>query len=142
MSKDDRRANAALRERRGVESTAAIARHPIHPMLVPLPIGLLVSALGTDIGYWITGDAFWARASLWLVGTGLLTGLAAAAAGLTDFLTIARVREYRAAWIHLIGNVAALALAAISWVMRLPDAAVLRSPEASCCPPSPPPFSA
>ena len=69
------------------------------------------------------GDPFWARASLWLVGTGLLTGLAAAAAGLTDFLTVARVRELRAAWIHLIGNVAALALAAISWLIRLPDAA-------------------
>jgi uncharacterized membrane protein len=92
-------------------------------MLVPLPIGLLVSALGSDVGYWITGDPFWGRASLWLVGTGLLGGLAAAVAGLTDFLTIARVREHRAAWIHLIGNLAALSLAAISWLVRLADAA-------------------
>jgi uncharacterized membrane protein len=108
--------------RRGVESTAAIARHPIHPMLVPLPIGLLVAALGADIGFWVTGDPCWARAGLWLVGTGLLTGLAAAVAGLTDFVTIARIREYRTAWAHLLGNAAALALAAASWLLRLPDA--------------------
>lgn len=92
-------------------------------MLVPLPIGLLVAALGADIGFWATGDPFWARAGLWLVGTGLLTGLAAAVAGLTDFVTIPRVREYRTAWAHLLGNAAALALAAISWLLRLPDAA-------------------
>jgi uncharacterized membrane protein len=105
----------------GVESTAAIARHPVHPMLVPFPIGFLVAALGGDVGYWITQDAFWARASLWLVGAGLLTGLGAAAAGLLDFITISRVRELRAAWIHFIGNATAIALAAVSWILRLPD---------------------
>jgi uncharacterized membrane protein len=114
--------SAKSRDGRAVESTAAIARHPIHPMLVPLPIGLLIAALGSDIGFWFTGDAFWARASLWLIGAGLLTGIAAAAAGLTDFLTIPRVREYRAAWIHLIGNVAVIVLSAMSWLLRLPDA--------------------
>ena len=107
----------------GPESTAAIARHPVHPMLVPFPIGFFMAALGSDLGYWITGDAFWARASLWLVGAGLLTGLAAAAAGLVDFVTISRVRELRAAWIHLVGNVTAIALAAVSWILRLPDPA-------------------
>jgi uncharacterized membrane protein len=117
-----RAGSAQTRHNRAVESTAAIGRHPIHPMLVPLPIGLLVAALGSDIGFWLTGDAFWARASLWLIGAGLLTGIAAAAAGLTDFLTIPRVREYRAAWIHLVGNVTAMALSAISWFLRLPDA--------------------
>jgi uncharacterized membrane protein len=107
----------------GVESTAAIARHPVHPMLVPFPIGFLVAALGSDVGYWMTGDAFWARASLWLVGAGLLTGLAAAAAGLVDFFASSRIRELRAAWIHFAGNVTAMALAAVSWILRLPDPA-------------------
>jgi uncharacterized membrane protein len=92
-------------------------------MLVPFPIGFLVAALASDIGYWIAGDAFWARASLWLVGAGLLTGLAAAAAGLVDFLSLAHVRELRAAWIHFIGNATAIALAAVSWILRLPDPA-------------------
>jgi uncharacterized membrane protein len=104
-----------------LESTAAIGRHPIHPMLVPFPIGLLIAALGSDLGHWITGDAFWARASLWLVGTGAVAGLAAGAAGLVDFMTIRTVRELRAAWIHFLGNLVAIALAAVSWIMRLPD---------------------
>jgi len=33
----------------GVRSTAAINGHPIHPMLVPLPIGALVGAFVTDL---------------------------------------------------------------------------------------------
>ena len=50
------RAGSAQTNRdRAVESTAAIARHPIHPMLVPLPIGLFIAALGSDIGFWLTG---------------------------------------------------------------------------------------
>jgi hypothetical protein len=31
--------------RYGVESTAAVFRHPIHPMLIPFPIASLIGAL-------------------------------------------------------------------------------------------------
>jgi uncharacterized membrane protein len=82
-----------------------------------------VAALGSDLAFWATEDPFWARVSLWLVGAGLLTGLAAAAVGFVDFITIARVRELRAAWVHFIGNATAIALAAVSWILRLPDPA-------------------
>jgi uncharacterized membrane protein len=34
----------------GVTSTVAIAGHPIHPLLVTFPIGLLVTAAATDLG--------------------------------------------------------------------------------------------
>ena len=46
----------------GVPSTASIGRHPIHPMLVPFPIGFLVGALVSDVVYWVLRDAFWAQA--------------------------------------------------------------------------------
>jgi uncharacterized membrane protein len=32
-------------------STAKIAGHPIHPMLIPFPVAFLVAALATDLTY-------------------------------------------------------------------------------------------
>jgi uncharacterized membrane protein len=107
----------------GVTSTVAIAGHPFHPLLVTFPIAFLVGAAGTDIGYWLTGDGFWARASIWLIGSGFISGLVAAATGLSDFLRIDRVRKRSAGWLHLFGNVAALLLTLVNWVLRFNDSA-------------------
>lgn len=91
------------RERRGeshdhtrdVPSLSAIVGHPIHPVIVPLPIACLVGTLASDIGFWWTDDRFWARSSLWLSGTGVVTGMGAAVPGLIDFLAIDRERVHR-----------------------------------------------
>lgn len=107
----------------GVSSTAAIAGHPIHPMLVPFPIAFLVGAFASDIAFWSTMDDFWARMALWLVGAGLVTGALAAAVGLTDFLTIHRAREQREGWIHFLGNALVLLLAFANLFLRLDDPA-------------------
>jgi uncharacterized membrane protein len=37
------------------QSTAKIAGHPIHPMLVPFPIAFFVAALFCDIVFWRIG---------------------------------------------------------------------------------------
>ncbi|MEA5604298.1 DUF2231 domain-containing protein [Nostoc sp. UHCC 0252] len=106
----------------GVPSTVAIAGHPLHPLSVIFPIAFLAAALGSDIGYWLTGDFFWARASLWLIGLGLGLGLIAAAIGLSDFMKIERVRKRTAGWVHLILNVSILVLSLINFLLRLGDA--------------------
>lgn len=117
----------AHEHREGVESTATIAGHPIHPMLIPFPISFLVGALVTDLVYWSTGSSFWAQASFWLIGAGLATGLLAAIFGLTDFLTIERVREHSAGWIHFLGNATVLVIALVNLWLRWenPAAAIL-----------------
>lgn len=102
----------------GVPSTVALAGHPFHPLIVTFPIAFLTGALGTDVGYWLTGDAFWARASFWLIGAGIVTGLLAAATGMMDFLKIDRVREHQAGWVHMVGNVAVITLSLVSFVLR------------------------
>lgn len=102
----------------GYRSTAAIAHHPLHPLLVTLPIGFLVGALLTDLAFIGTTDSFWARASEWLVGAGLVSG-ALAAAGFIDFFGNARIRSITSVWHHMIGNALALLLAAISLYVRL-----------------------
>ncbi len=62
---------AELDHSQGVPSTAAIAGHPLHAMLIPFPIAFLLGALAADLAAWGTGDAFWTRAALWLAGAGV-----------------------------------------------------------------------
>jgi uncharacterized membrane protein len=103
---------------RNPKSTAQIGGHPIHPMLIGFPIAFLLSALVCDILYVNTGNSAWAVAALWLVGSGVVAALAAAAFGFIDFLGEERVRELSDAWQHMVGNLIAVALAAISWSLR------------------------
>src|SRR5688572_1913598 len=104
-------------------STAKFLGHPIHPMLVPFPIGFLVGAWLSDVAYWRTGDPFFATASAWLLGLAILFAAMAAVAGLTDFLGDERIRALRAAWRHMVGNVSAVILSIVNFVIRLDDPA-------------------
>lgn len=110
------------------QSTAAVAGHPIHPILVTLPIGFLVGALFSDLGFFWSADGFWTRASLWLTGAGLIAGLAAAVAGLVDFLGSRDIRRHGEAWMHFIGNAVVLLLALLSFYVRLSDESGTVSP--------------
>lgn len=105
----------------GVPSTVAIAGHPLHPLSVIFPIAFLAGALGSDVGYWLTHDPFWARASLWLVGAGLAGGVVAAIIGMSDFLRIERVRKRTAGWAHMIINITLLVLTVVNLILRLND---------------------
>ena len=105
----------------GITSSVAIAGHPIHPVIVVFPVAFLTAAAGTDIGYWLTKDYFWARASTWLIGLGLVAGILAALVGMSDFLKIPRVRKRTAGWAHMTLNVVALVLTAVNFGMRFND---------------------
>ena len=41
------------------QTSARIGRHPVHPMLVVLPLGLWIGALAFDVVHAITGDQLW-----------------------------------------------------------------------------------
>jgi uncharacterized membrane protein len=105
----------------GSGTVAAVNRHPLHPMLVPLPIGFLVGALIGDIMFIATGDPFWARGAFWLLVGGVITGLGAGLVGLVDLLGVARARRLIIAWVHGVGNILALVLAFINVVLRWSD---------------------
>ncbi|HCX30608.1 MAG TPA: hypothetical protein DHU55_12705 [Blastocatellia bacterium] len=109
------------------QSTAKIAGHPIHPMLIPFPIAFFVSTLVCDLAFWRTGNPIWATAALWLLGTGIVMATLAAAAGLTDFLGDRRIRDLTDAWWHFLGNLIVVILELINWYRRYEggDAAVL-----------------
>jgi uncharacterized membrane protein len=99
-------------------STAKIADHPIHPMLVPFPIVCFIMTLILDILY-VRGDTGVAGATNWLLGVGLVMGALAAVAGLTDFLGDDRVRGLGDALKHMLANVTAVVLEIVNFALRL-----------------------
>jgi uncharacterized membrane protein len=101
------------------KSTAKIAGHPIHPMLIPFPIVLFVSTFAVDVMFWRTHTTDWFTASEFLLGAGLVMAALAAVAGLTDFLGSADVRRLSAATQHMIGNVVAVLIELFNLVLRL-----------------------
>lgn len=98
-------------------STAAIDGHPLHPAIVPLPIGMLAAAAMSDAAHLVTGDAFFSRASRWLLAGGILSGAVSAGLGLVDFLTI-RAARGPVGLAHAGGNAAILAMSGVSLVLR------------------------
>src|SRR5436309_14164800 len=96
--------------RENPRSTARIAKHPIHPILVPFPIVCFVGTLLTDLTYWRSADMMWVDFSAWLVTVGVIFGCLAAFFGLIDFLVSRSIRAQRPAWRHAIGNVVILFL--------------------------------
>lgn len=103
-------------------STLAIQGHPLHVMLVPVPITCFVGTLITDIVYWRTANMQWANMSAWMLVVGLVVAFFAVIAGLTDFLGSHAIRNLRAAWIHGIGNAVALILAIFDCLIHSRDA--------------------
>ena len=100
-------------------STAQIAGHPMHPMLIPFPIVCFVGTLLTDIVYSRNRNDGWATASHWLLGIGLGMAALAAVTGLTDYLGDDRLRGMATALKHMIANVAVVVLEAVNLALRL-----------------------
>ena len=103
-------------------STASIGGHPIHAMLVAIPIVCFVATFVTDIVYWRTEAMMWANMSAWLLIAGLAASVFVAGAGLIDFLGDGRIRAIRAAWIHACGNVVAVVLSIVNLLVHSRDA--------------------
>ncbi|MGE5697655.1 MAG: DUF2231 domain-containing protein [Candidatus Sericytochromatia bacterium] len=77
--------------------------HPFHPILVTVPIGAWLCSLVFDIASHVVDDpAFLTRASVWLIGIGVLGALAAAAVGFLDLIVIpSGTRAYRTGLLHM-----------------------------------------
>jgi uncharacterized membrane protein len=99
-------------------STASIAGHPLHPMLIPFPIAFFIATFACDLVYWQTANAVWATAAIWLLGAGLIMAALAAVAGLIDFLGDAQIRALNDAWWHAGGNVVVVLIELYNWYAR------------------------
>jgi uncharacterized membrane protein len=98
--------------------------HPLHPFVVPLPVGAFVSSLIFDILTWTRpGELPWlVDGAWWLIGIGLIGAGVAAAFGVLDLLRIPRgTRPWRIAFAHSALNVAAAAVFLVGYIWRAGD---------------------
>src|SRR5665647_3798265 len=86
-------------------STASIADHPIHPMLIPFPIAFFVGTFVCDMVYRQTNISAWAAATPWLLGAGLVMAALAAVMGLIDVFGDQQIRQLSTVWWHASANV-------------------------------------
>jgi uncharacterized membrane protein len=99
-------------------STASIAGHPIHPMLVPFPITFFISTFVADLVFWQTNIQAWANATPWLLGAGLVMAALAALMGLIDVVGDQQIRQLSTAWWHASANVLVVLIEAANWLFR------------------------
>ena len=102
-----------------MQSRITAMGHPIHPILVPFPIGLLTTSVIFDVVHLVTGAARWAEISFWMIAVGVVGGLLAALFGLVDWLAIPSGTRAKAIGLgHGLSNVLMVALFALSWLLR------------------------
>lgn len=103
-------------------SVIAIASHPLHAMTVNFPISFLLGGLASDLGFWWTGDPFWARVSLWIIGAGFFMGALAAVFGMLEFMLVKEIRQFVSSWGHFLAGITLVAIAGANWWGRVGDA--------------------
>lgn len=102
-----------------MESRAKFLGHPVHPMLIVLPLGLFIAAVVFDALYlWLDAPAF-ATVAYWNIAGGVIGGLLAAVFGVIDWLAIpAGTRAKRIGLLHGASNVVVVLIFATVWLMR------------------------
>jgi uncharacterized membrane protein len=103
-------------------SPASLKKHPIHPMLVGLPIGLWVFALVCDVMHAAAGNTVWQTVAIYCIGGGIVGAVVAALPGLIDYFSIDEAAMKRIANFHLVLNLGAVVIFAMNlWLrFRLP----------------------
>jgi uncharacterized membrane protein len=102
-----------------MQSRATLLGHPIHQMVIVLPLGLLATAAGFDVVAAAGRNRKLARASHYVLTTGLVSALISAVPGAIDFLAIpANTRARRIGLLHGLGNLVVTGLFAASWAKR------------------------
>jgi uncharacterized membrane protein len=105
-----------------MESRLKLLGHPIHPMLIVFPLGLLATAVVFDVLYVVTANDDLATFSYYALIAGIVGGLLAAVFGLLDWTKIPRdTRARRIGAVHGGGNVLVTGLFALSLLSRWGD---------------------
>jgi uncharacterized membrane protein len=102
-----------------MESKTKLFGHPVHPMLVVIPLGLFIGAIITDTIDLINGNTALSQVSFFNISIGIIGGLLAALFGFLDWRLVplnTRAKQI-GAW-HGIGNVVVVLMFATSWWLR------------------------
>ena len=103
-----------------MHTPASIRNHPIHPMLVTIPIGLWIFSLACDvIGLRSVHPDLWFVVALYTMIGGILGALAAAIVGLIDLLSLRKPNLRKIALIHMTLNLVIVVLYVINVWLRI-----------------------
>jgi uncharacterized membrane protein len=111
-----------------METPASIRRHPIHVMLIPIPIGAWIFALVADVIGYANGDPSWQRAAFYAIGVGVVGALLAAVPGLIDLLSLPPGPTRRTGIVHMTINLVAVAVFVLIFGLRWDEPAHAGSP--------------
>ena len=101
-----------------MKSNVIVAKHPLHPMLIPIPIAAYLMALGGDLAYVANRRPFWQEFSTWAMRIGTVGGVLAAVPGLIDYGTVVPRQAKKHATLHGLLNVGAVSLFAGNLALR------------------------
>jgi uncharacterized membrane protein len=102
-----------------MESKTKLFGHPIHPMLIVIPLGLFIGAIVFDTIFLFVGNPALPIVSFFNISFGILGGLLAAVFGFMDWQAIPlNTRAKRIAGWHGLGNVVVVLMFAVSWWLR------------------------
>jgi uncharacterized membrane protein len=102
-----------------MSTPASVAKHPIHPMLVAVPIGLWVFSLVADLiaaAGW--RPEIWSEIAFYTMTGGVIGALLAAIPGFIDFLSISVPNVRRIGVYHMAVNLTAVAVFALNLYLR------------------------
>lgn len=100
-------------------SGARLGKHPIHPILVAIPIGLCTfSFFGDLVRLTGLGGPAWFDVALWSIAGGVGGALLAAIPGFIDYLTIRDSRVRDIAFAHGVTALFVVAIYSVSLWMR------------------------
>lgn len=112
-----------------MENTARVSDHPIHPMLIPFPVGLFVTSFIFDIVYTITDDLRFYQVSYYMILAGIIGGLIAAIPGLIDYFSMRMSRDARnTATTHMVLNLIIVGLFLVNLFIRYDNNALAGTP--------------
>jgi uncharacterized membrane protein len=98
---------------------ASVRGHPIHAILVPLPIGLWVFSLASDVAYRSGAGPLFNNMAFWTMAGGLVGAVLAAVPGLVDLLSVTDQRTRRVGIAHLTLNSTVVGLFLVNLWLRL-----------------------
>ena len=106
-----------------MESRVKLLGHPIHPMLVVLPLGSFITAVIFDALYMWRGNPTFAVVAYWNIAVGIIGGLLAAIFGFFDWLAIPEgTRAKRIGMLH--GGTMVLVVTLFAFILWARSAAV------------------
>ena len=102
-----------------MNSRVKLLGHPLHPMLVVYPLGLLSTAVIFDLLSMWLNNAVFPVVSYWMITAGLIGGLLAAVIGFTEWLALPNDSRAKTIGLyHGLGNFVIVLLFAGSWWLR------------------------